>query len=330
MNKQDLLHSIRQAAEEKVVTLSEIEDAYQSGAKYQIDKSSSKKINISDALYLIGGIIVISGIAVLIGQHWNELNPIVRILSTLGSALVAFFVGLSISKKTELHVWSTAFYLVASVILPLGVYVLFDQLGLNSGGLGVEVIIALVVFLLHISAFSGLRKGIHLIFSVIYGVWLYYVSSYYFLGYGFVSSSDQFSYVTLVLGATLGLLGYGLTKTQFFKLSEVHYGFATIAILTAAMMLQGFKPDASLLWEALFPVIAFGLVFLSSELKSRSMLVLSALYLMVYIGKLTGEYFADNLGWPLALVLCGLLLMGIGYLAFSVNKRYLRRKRVVV
>ena len=77
------------------------------------------------------------------------------------------------------------------------------------------------------------------------------------------------------------------------------------------------------MWEILFPGIVFGVVFLSVYLKSKSFLVFGSIYLMAYILKLTKEYFADSMGWPLALVISGLLLIGIGYAAFALNKKYI-------
>ena len=40
--------------------------------------------------------------------------------------------------------------------------------------------------------------------------------------------------------------------------------------------------------------------------------------------KITFEYFTEGLGWPLSLVLVGFALMGIGYMAFYLNKKYMR------
>jgi hypothetical protein len=45
--------------------------------------------------------------------------------------------------------------------------------------------------------------------------------------------------------------------------------------------------------------------------------------LIFYILKLTGEYFTSGLGWPLSLVLAGLAIIGIGYYAVKLNKKYL-------
>jgi hypothetical protein len=44
--------------------------------------------------------------------------------------------------------------------------------------------------------------------------------------------------------------------------------------------------------------------------------------MMAYIMKITSEYFTQGLGWPMALIIAGLGVMGTGYLAFYLNKKY--------
>ena len=45
--------------------------------------------------------------------------------------------------------------------------------------------------------------------------------------------------------------------------------------------------------------------------------------LMAYILKITSEYFSSGLGWPLALILAGLAMIGVGYMSISIKKKYL-------
>ena len=45
---------------------------------------------------------------------------------------------------------------------------------------------------------------------------------------------------------------------------------------------------------------------------------------MFYILKITSEYFTEGLGWPLALVLAGLAMIGVGYVSLSVSRKYLK------
>jgi hypothetical protein len=43
---------------------------------------------------------------------------------------------------------------------------------------------------------------------------------------------------------------------------------------------------------------------------------------MGYILKITGEYFADSLSWPVALMVAGFALIGVGYFTFYLRKKY--------
>jgi ABC-type branched-subunit amino acid transport system permease subunit len=72
-----------------------------------------------------------------------------------------------------------------------------------------------------------------------------------------------------------------------------------------------------------YPLLVFGVIFLSVYVKSKAFLVFGTIFLIAYILKLTSEYFSSGLGWPLALVLAGLAIMAVGYYAVRINKRYL-------
>ena len=76
-------------------------------------------------------------------------------------------------------------------------------------------------------------------------------------------------------------------------------------------------------WELIFPALAFGALLGGIPLKSRPFLFVGSLFIMIYIIKISAEYFKDSMGWPLALVLAGLALMTVGYLSFYLNRRYI-------
>ena len=44
----------------------------------------------------------------------------------------------------------------------------------------------------------------------------------------------------------------------------------------------------------------------------------------MYVGYFTKENFADSVGWPLALILLGILMMAIGAFAVRIHRRYIR------
>ena len=76
-------------------------------------------------------------------------------------------------------------------------------------------------------------------------------------------------------------------------------------------------------WELIYPGLVFGTLFLSVHVKSKAFLTWGTLFLMAYLLKITSEYFSSGLGWPLALVLAGLMLIGTGYMSFSLKKKYM-------
>ena len=131
------------------------------------------------------------------------------------------------------------------------------------------------------------------------------------------------AYRVLCTGLVYALLGYYFTQTPQRALTGALYGFGVLFFLGAALALGDWKPNQNAFWELIFPGLVFGVMFLSVYLKSRAFLTFGSIYLMVYILKITAEYFADSLGWPLALVLTGLGLIAIGYLHFNLKKKYL-------
>lgn len=50
-------------------------------------------------------------------------------------------------------------------------------------------------------------------------------------------------------------------------------------------------------------------------------IIATAIFIPGYLSGI--EYFKDSLGWPLALVISGMMLMGVGFLTFRLKRRYL-------
>ena len=118
------------------------------------------------------------------------------------------------------------------------------------------------------------------------------------------------------------LLGYSFVDTDREVLSGWLYAFGVIGFLGAGLALGDWKPNQSVFWEAVYPGLVFGVIFLSTQIKSRVFLVFGSLALGAYLTKITAEYFSDSLGWAFSLVLVGFLLMGVAFLGVRVNRRY--------
>jgi hypothetical protein len=118
-------------------------------------------------------------------------------------------------------------------------------------------------------------------------------------------------------------LAFAFADTPRRALSDLLYSFGSLAFLGAALSLGGWKPSQNAFWELVFPGLVFVVLYASVHLKSRPLLAVGSLFLASYLVKITNEYFKDSLGWPLALVISGLALMGVGYLTLRLKRRYL-------
>ncbi len=93
------------------------------------------------------------------------------------------------------------------------------------------------------------------------------------------------------------------------------YFFGSIATLGVISSFGGIMDVVAIL-------AIFGLFYASVFLKSRAMLVVSALFLIGHTIKLTATYFVGSVGWPISLIIIGFLIIGIGYGTFMLNKKY--------
>jgi hypothetical protein len=75
--------------------------------------------------------------------------------------------------------------------------------------------------------------------------------------------------------------------------------------------------------ELIFLGAACGGIFLSTWVRSRTLLFFSAVAILAYISYVTSEHFKDSMGWPLVLILLGLVFIAMNAIAISINKRYI-------
>lgn len=291
---------------------------------------SSKTWNLSHVLYYVGAGIAFLGVSIFVGQHWDDLSSILRIFVTLGSGLALFAAAILLESTKRVDRVPDAFHLLAGLLIPGGIFVTLDELGFHGGDWGPGLIflaLTLAYVLIYRLYRSPEEEGHNLLltFALCYGT-----SAFLLLtegvAAGFVSfdRGDYWSYRVVGIGTSYIFLGYAFRMMHAKVLTPWLYGFGTLAVLGGTFALQGFDPNQSIFWEVIYPGLVFGALFLSIYLRSRAMLFLGALFLIGDIFKLTGEYFRDSLSWPLMLVLAGFLLIGVGYLVFYLNRKYLK------
>ncbi len=322
INKNQFLVLVKEFAKARLVTRTELISAYDEGSG--VVRGEDRHFAISKILYYIGGAIVFIGIFILVGQHWQELSPVTRIVVTFGSGIAAYAAAVFLLNDERFFGVANAFFLISALLMPLGLNIVFDNAGYHTFISGVQSSISAILLAVYLVSFFVFKKDLFIVFSAIFGTWLFYVFTSFIVGNAVgVESYFKFTeYRTLVVGFGYLLLGYFFSGTSRRALTNPFYIFGLLGFLGAMIALGGWSPNQNVFWELVFPGFVFGVIFLSVYLKSRAFLFLGALYLMGYIMKITAEYFTRDLGWPLSLVVAGFGLMAIGYFAFYLNRRY--------
>lgn len=319
-----LLNSITEAARAGTVTKKDVVAAFERGTPRR-EGSLTQGLSIGEVLYYIGGAIIFIGIAVLVFQNWDTLPNIAKILVTFGSGIAAYFMGLAFGRDSTMEKLANAFYFLSAILMPLGLFVIFDLQGYRMTA-GVNSLISGALLAMYLASFALLKKDVFLLFAILFGTWFYFATVNYLIADFPLLDEWRFAaYQILVAGASYLLMGYGFSKSTKPEFSGFLYGFGNLGFLSSALALGGWSPEQSVLWELLFPALVFGGIFLSIHLKAKSFLIFGSMFLMIYILKITAEYFTEGLGWPLSLVIAGFALIGIGYYSFYLNRKFISR-----
>jgi hypothetical protein len=326
--KEEILQYIRILAKQKVVTREELIEAFDSASGVKTEITFPKKFGITEILYYTGGAVIFLGIVVLLWRNWSTLGEATKILATFGSGIAAYFAGVFLGRNKSTEIIGSAFFLISALATPIGLWVIFDSAGLDAESFGSQSLISgimLGTYLLSLLVFQKkVLRVIFILFSILFGTWLFFsVTSWMVEDLSPFPAWKYYLYRALVVGMAYLLIGHAFAKGEFASLSGLLYNFGALGFLGAALGLGGWEPSQNVFWEVIYPGLVFGALFLSVYLRSKAILVWGAVFLIAYILKITAEYFATGLGWPLALVIAGLAMIGVGYLAFSIKNRYL-------
>jgi len=323
MDKATALKQIKESIKAGEITKKELLSVYLEAEQESRGALTQNQKRLSNILYFIGGGIVFLGICIFVGQNWRSLNGVTKILSTLGAAIAMYVSALLVNQHKNLQRVSESFYFLSALIAPLGIFVTMDLAGFRVNTAGYHSVVAAIVLVTYLVSYLADRKTIFLIFSIIFGTWLFFSLTTFLIGGRSFQNWDFVKYRWLTCGLSYMCLACHYQETKQHGISSWLYGSGIFSFLTAAFMLAGWVSHKNIFWEIVFPGLSFGAVFLSIYLRVKSFLVIGTMYLMFYILRITGEYFSRSVGWPLALIFAGFALIGIGYLAVYLHKRYM-------
>jgi len=307
LTKDKALDDILAIARQHDLTAADINSAFQLPAEKDPESASSI---LGKILGYLGGVFIFAGLSIFISMNWEVMNTAARIIITLGSGLAVFIMALVASADARYSKLKTPLYLIAAALQPAGILVAIDEF--SSGGdwhLAVMVTAGIMAFQ-QAAVFWQKRDTTLLFTSLLFTLWFFGVTL------DLINVNDET--IALLLGASTLLFCVGLERTPYSGMNSFWY------LVGSVMFYHGlfeWVEDSAL--ELVFLAVACAGIFLSTWVRSRTLLFTSNVAILAYIGYFSYEHFQDSLGWPLVLIMMGIIFIALSVLAMRINSRYI-------
>ena len=309
-DKEDALQEIVSLAKHNGITLAEITTAL-TDIPAQAAKQSSGVL--SKLFGYIGGIFVFAGICVFVSMYWDDFGSAARVIVTLGTGFTLFIMALVTLTDVRYERAATPLFLMSGLLQPTGIFVMLQEY--SSGGDPRHGILymASIMLIQHGAAFWAKRRTTLAFTSITFGC--------IFFGTLFDMWDMDQKLIGTVVGTSLLCIAYAINNSRHTAISPFWYFIGSVMLLWSV-----FEAVENTPFELAYLGIAAFMIFLSTLVRSRTLLLVSTLSLLGYIAYFTAEHFANTLGWPLALIIGGLALIGLSSLAVKLNNKYIRQQ----
>lgn len=276
--------------------------------------------SVTKMLYILGEAIVVIGIIIFIAQMWNDMSPFSHIVITLGLGLLFAALGSVLLKKQPQTDLGTVFHFMGGMLIPSGSLVLLDELnvGIDEPWVVAGTFFSIFVFYMLLNKIH--KNALLTFFAILHATITTYLVLYAMVDDGSLWVDSLYQYLTMILGVSYLLLAHAFKDGWNSKLIGALNFFGITGFLGAGFSLA---LDSGI-WEVFYFLVLFGCLFLSVYLKSRTILIMSTVFLLIHVSYITGEHFADSIGWPLSLVFLGFVFIGLGYSSISINNKYIK------
>lgn len=276
--------------------------------------TADEKSGIMRVLAYLGGLFIITGISVYITTHWSDLNSFSRVLVTAGIGFGIFLLGIIACYNERLKGAIVPLFIIAALLETSGLFVYLYEYFQHSNNWQPACLFVFGILLVQYSlTFWGLKQPVLMFFVLAFS------ANFLFALLSWLNMSDSLASITVGL-FILGLTRY-LDKTPYNGANPFWYLIGSLIFLGSLFCWLQYKP-----YEFMYVLIACLMVYISIWVKSRMLLLISTLSIFFYIGYFTEKYFVNSIGWPLALIGLGLVLIALSAAAFRLNKYYISEK----
>ncbi len=285
-----------------------------------MEEGNARHFSVTKMLYVVGAAIIVVGIVIFVSQIWDDIGPFGRVSVTLGLGLLITALGSMLRKERPQETIGHVFHAIGGALVPGGALVTLSELSTGDNHPWVIALTFIVIFTFYLALNAIHKSPVLSLFAIANGTASIYLVTNAILAD--TRSSDYwdiFAYLTMAIGASYLSLGHAFRDGWNRGLTGILYFFGSVGLLGAAFS----RVFDSTGWQILYFAIVFACLYLATLLKSKTVLIISTLFLVAHVSYITSEYFADSLGWPISLVILGFVFIGLGYASLAINRKYI-------
>lgn len=306
-NQDDALQEIVTIARNNNLTLADITRAMTNAVPQKAKASGSI---LSRLLGYVGGIFVFAGICIFVGMQWNDMGSAARVVVTLGTGFVAFLMALACLTEEKYERAATPLFLIAALLQPTGIFVMLDEY--SSGGNPKHGVLFMATFMLiQQGAMLWSKQRTVLAFTTIFFACVFFATACDLM-------DIKENLIGLTTGVSLMCVAWSLGHSRHAAITPFWNFVGSVALFVSVFDIV--KNSA---FEVLYLGLAAFMIYVSTLLRSRALLLTSTVAMLCYISYYTAQNFAGTVGWPICLIILGLALMALAGLALRLNTKYI-------
>ena len=263
-------------------------------------------------LSYFGALLILCGLSIYISTEWVNINSTGRIIITLGSGIVFFVLSVLAFFSENLAKLSTPFLILSAVFQSIGLFVSFYELKVLMNHYSFsQALIYGFLFVQYLIYWISTRhkQNTSVLFFVLFFVIVFFLSTFKLM-------MVQSDYAFVVLGTSLMCISYSLSQSKYIVLTPWGYFFGSCLLMSGLYNIM-----EKTAFDYMFFVPAGLLIYLSAVVKSKTLLFVGTLNLVLFIGYYTARHFLNVLSWPIVLMAVGCLMLFIAAIVLTVNKK---------
>lgn len=277
---------------------------------------AKKNLSVAETLYNVGAIVMIVGAWAFVGINWAGLGDFGKVAVSLLVVASTYLCAIGLSKVKLLETVAPALYLSTIATIPVVVIAVVESLKIGIEGAGMALTVAIVSGACAVAGWFIHRFPLFTLAAIVYAT-LGYIAVVQLVIDASSFNREALPHVMVGAYVALGLI-YCLLAAASSKLKPLVvfksalYGVGSLFIFLPLFTETGWSSQTVTVMGIMYPVIIAAGVVASALLKQSSILAVATIFLIIYLIKTTFLYFSDNIGWPSALILSGLLTVAVG------------------